>query len=86
MENPNLWATLLTQEINGCKTILLLALIGVVAFNIEATTIYGSLKVPINETLHPLQGESLEVFQEESKHIHYTFINGIRSIGIEIFV
>lgn len=58
----------------------LLTLIGVVAFNIEVTIIYKSLKMHIKEALHPLQGESLEVFQEETKHIHNILINGIRNI------
>lgn len=45
---------------------LLLTLIGVVPFYIEVTIIYTSLKIHIKEALHPLQGESFEVFQEET--------------------
>ena len=48
--------------------LLLLAPIGIVAFNIHAKTIHSDLKIPIKD-MQPLKGRSLSIFQEEMRHV-----------------
>ena len=52
----------------GHSPILLLAPTGVPTFNIQATIIHSTLKIPIKK-FQPLQTQTLAVFQEVMKHI-----------------
>jgi hypothetical protein len=69
----------------GQSPILLLAPTGVASFNIQATTIHETLKIPIKK-FHPLQAQTLAVFQEEMKHIRYVLIDEMSFIGTKLFM
>jgi hypothetical protein len=74
-----------SQATSGHSPILLLAPTGVATFNIHATTIHAGLRIPIKD-MRPLHGQSLTVFQEEMKHIHYILIDEMSFIGSRLFV
>ena len=57
----------------GCIPILLVALIGVVAFNIEETNIYASLKIHIKETLYIPYKENHYKYSKKKPNIFITF-------------
>ncbi|XP_059074789.1 uncharacterized protein LOC131874875 [Cryptomeria japonica] len=65
---------------NGQSPLLLLAPTGVVAFNIQASTIHSALRIPIKE-MHPLQGQTLASFQESMYFIRYIIIDEMSFIG-----
>ena len=65
--------------------ILLLSPTGVASFNIHETTMHAGLKISIKD-IRPLHGQSLTVFQEEMKHIHYILIDEMSFIGSRLFV
>lgn len=50
---------------NGNSHFLLLAPIGIITFNMHAKIVQLALKIPMKD-MWPLQGKSLEVFQEET--------------------
>ena len=77
--------TLSSQATSGDTPILFLAPIGVATFNIHATTIHAGLRIPIKD-MKPLHGQSLTIFQEEMKHIHYILIDEMSFIGSRLFV
>ena len=54
--------------------LLLLAPTGVATLNIHATNIHAGIIILIKD-MRPLHGQSLAVFQEEMKHIHYILID-----------
>ena len=60
--------------------LLLLAPTGVATFNIHASTIHSSLRIPIGE-MQPLEGQSLSKLQEELCHICYILIDEMSFIG-----
>jgi ATP-dependent DNA helicase PIF1 len=68
-----------SQETHGHSPILLLSPTGVATFNIHATTIHAGIQIPIKD-MRPLHGQSLTMFQEEMKHIHYILIDEMRFI------
>ncbi|XP_059063033.1 uncharacterized protein LOC131855999 [Cryptomeria japonica] len=64
-----------------CRSpLLFLAPIGVVAFNIGASTIHSKLRIPVREFC-PLEGTRLTSFQEEMIHIKYILIDEMSFIG-----
>jgi hypothetical protein len=77
--------TLSSQAPSRHSPLLLLTPTRVATFNIHATTIHAGLRIPIKDMI-PLQGQSLVVFQEEMKHIHYILIDDMSFIGSIIFV
>lgn len=60
--------------------LLVLAPTGIATFNIHASTIHATLKIPIRE-MKPLQGQALTTFQEDMKNIQYIFIDEMSFIG-----
>jgi len=69
----------------GHSPILLLAPTRVATFNIQATTIHSTLKIPI-KNFQPLQTQTLAVFQEVMKHIRYVLIDEMSFIRPKLFV
>ncbi|XP_059065785.1 uncharacterized protein LOC131857361 [Cryptomeria japonica] len=65
--------------------LLVLAPIGVAAFNIQATTIHAGLRIPIRE-MHPLIGQSLMTLQEQLKHIKYILIDEMSFLGPKLLL
>jgi hypothetical protein len=57
----------------GHNPILLLPPTGVTSFNTQATTIHATLKIPIKD-IQSLQTQTLAIFEEEIKKIHYVLI------------
>ena len=66
--------------LSDCCPLLLLALIGVAAYNIGGSTIHSTLKIPVND-FSQLEGTCLTVFQEEMSHVRYILIDEMRFIG-----
>ena len=77
--------TLSSQAPSRHSPLLLLAPTRVATFNIHATTIHAGLRIPIKD-MSPFHGQSLAVFQEEMKHIHYILIDEMSFIGSRLFV
>ena len=67
------------------QQILILAPIGVAAFNINATTIHSALKIPIKD-MHPLSGQGLTTFQEAMRYIRYILIDEMSFIGPKLLL
>ncbi|XP_057853551.2 uncharacterized protein LOC131063676 [Cryptomeria japonica] len=63
-----------------CSPLLLLAPTGVAAFNIGASTIHSSLRIPIVDFAE-LEGTRLTSLQEEIQHIKYILIDEMSFIG-----
>ena len=64
----------------SASPLLLLAPTGVAAFNIHASTMHSTLRIPIGE-MQPLEGQSLSKLQEELHHILYILIDEMSFIG-----
>ena len=69
----------------GHSPILRLSPTRVATFNIQATTIHSTLKIPI-KNFQPLQTQTLIVFQEVMKHIRYVLIDDMIFIGPKLFL
>ena len=54
-------------------------------FNIHASTIHATLRIPIRE-MYPLRGQSLLVFQEEMRHVQYLLIDEFSFIGPKLLL
>ncbi|XP_057838552.2 uncharacterized protein LOC131048569 [Cryptomeria japonica] len=63
-----------------CSPLLLLAPTGVAAFNIGASTIHSTLRIPIADFAE-LEGTRLTSLQEEIQHIKYILIDEMSFIG-----
>ncbi|XP_059070854.1 uncharacterized protein LOC131028544 [Cryptomeria japonica] len=73
-------STLTRSAPTGQSPLLLLAPTGVAAFNIQASTIHSTLRIPIKE-MFPLQGQILASFQESMYFIRYIIIDEMSFIG-----
>ncbi|XP_059067728.1 ATP-dependent DNA helicase RRM3-like [Cryptomeria japonica] len=70
---------------NKTNTLLVLAPIGVAAYNIQGTTIHAGLCIPIKE-MHPLIGQALFTFQECFRHVKYLLIDEMSSLGPKLLL
>jgi len=76
--------TLNNFNLDKKSPLLMLAPIGVVSYNIHASTIHAGLRIPIRE-MRPLQGQALTLFQEEMCNIEYILIDEMNFIGPKLF-
>ncbi|XP_057873917.2 uncharacterized protein LOC131079892 [Cryptomeria japonica] len=60
--------------------LLVLAPTGVSAYNIQATTIHTTLRIPLRD-MQPLTGQSLMFFQEQYKQLQYILIDEMSFLG-----
>lgn len=65
--------------------ILILAPTGVAVFNINATKVHSTLKIPIRD-MHPLNRQALTTFQEGMKYIKYILIDEMSFIGPKLLL
>lgn len=72
--------TLMSTTPIGQSPLLLLAPTGIATFNIQASTIHSTLRIPIKE-MTPLQGQTLATFQESMHFIQYILIDEMSFIG-----
>ena len=70
---------------HGLTPILVLAPTGIAAFNIHATTIHATLKIPVRE-MKQLQGQTLTTYQEKMKNIKYILIDEMGFIGPKLLL
>ena len=76
-----LWV-LASQSNNPLLTV---APVGIATFNIHASIIHATFRIPIRE-MYPLHGKLLLVFQEEMRHVKYLFIDEFRFVGPKILL
>src|SRR5439155_1088008 len=70
-----------SHDVNAESPIVVLALTGVVAFNIHGTTIHSTLSIPVSSKTFDLNGESLKKLQNRLKGISYFIIDEKSMVG-----